>query len=111
MLKSQIVVGGVYVAKVSGNLVQVRVDAIRNRFMGGPMGKDRTCYDVTNLKTGRKVTFRSAQKFRAPAATKANRTPQQNVVVQSYFGDSGPDPLRPETPAEITQAGSEEVPQ
>ena len=67
MKKHEIIVGGHYTARVSENLVIVRVDNIRNKFMGGPQGGERTSYDVTNLKTGRKTTFRSAAKFRAPA--------------------------------------------
>lgn len=61
MKQKQIEVGGRYVARVSGNFVTVRVDAIRESFS---RDKSQTVYDVTNLKTKRKLTFRSAQKFR-----------------------------------------------
>lgn len=54
MKKNEIKVGGHYRAKVNGQLVTVRVDKI---YEGG-------FYDVTNLATGRKTTFRSAAKFR-----------------------------------------------
>lgn len=57
MKKSEIKVGGHYVAKVSGKLATVRVDD-----MCTVPGETR--FDVTNLATGRKTTFRSAQKFR-----------------------------------------------
>lgn len=60
MKKNEIQVGGHYVAKVSNRLVTVRVDAIRE----GPVNQR---YDVTNLATGRKTTFRSAAKFRSVA--------------------------------------------
>lgn len=58
MLKSQIQVGKFYVAKVNDKLTTVRVDAIGSGF------DSTTYYEVTNLSTGRKTTFRSAQKFR-----------------------------------------------
>lgn len=61
MKKDQIKVGGVYEAMVSGKLVPVRVDAVRDWDTSVGSG---TRYDVTNLKTGRKTTFRSAAKFR-----------------------------------------------
>lgn len=58
MKKSEIKVGQVYRAKVSNQLTEVRVDDIRETSAG-------TRYDVHNLRTGRKTTFRSSQKFRA----------------------------------------------
>ncbi len=70
MKKSEIQVGGVYIAKVSGKLTSVRVDMIRqNKGYGGGRypNKGSVHYDVTNLATGRKTTFRSAAKFRSPA--------------------------------------------
>lgn len=72
MKKAEIKVGGYYRAKVSGNLVTVRVDAVRETDPAGTLTNKRgnikspvTVYDVTNLKTGRKTTFRSAAKFRS----------------------------------------------
>ncbi len=73
MKAKDIVVGGRYVAKVSGKSTTVCVDAIRtaNRRRYGPFCEsklvDVTVYDVTNLATGRKLTFRSAAKFRSVA--------------------------------------------
>lgn len=74
MKASEIEVGGFYMAKVSGNVVKVKVDAIRevttvrgtNYYTGGG-GKlsEKKVYDVTNTETGRKTTFRSAAKFRS----------------------------------------------
>jgi hypothetical protein len=67
MLKAQIKVGGYYLAKVNNQVVRVRVDAIRevegygNRYFATKSG---TRYEVTNTKTGRHTTFRSASKFR-----------------------------------------------
>lgn len=60
MKANEIKVGGVYVARVSGRLTEVRVDAIRENAFG-----QRLVYDVTNLATGRRTTFRSAAKFRS----------------------------------------------
>ncbi len=75
MKAKDITVGGKYRAKVSGKIVTVRVDAIRevNRFAGTDAYsgrskyRDQTVYDVTNLTTGRRTTFRSAMKFRGEA--------------------------------------------
>ncbi len=61
----QINLHGHYTARISGNFVTVRVDAIREVFTRTLNG--RIEYDVTNLNTGRKLVFRSAQKFRYPA--------------------------------------------
>lgn len=69
MTRSEIQIGGHYLARVSGKLVTVRVEDIRE-FMGSVYGAaGQRLYDVTNLTTGRKTTFRSAAKFRhaAPA--------------------------------------------
>lgn len=60
MKAAEIKVGHVYTAKVSGKLTKVRVDTIRDAWQGY-RGK---YYDVTNLTTGRRITFRSAQRFR-----------------------------------------------
>lgn len=49
MKKSEIIVGGHYIARVSNKFVTVRVDTIR----------ETDTYVVTNLTTGRKTTFRS----------------------------------------------------
>jgi hypothetical protein len=68
MKASEIEVGGTYTARVSGNLVAVRVDAIRETVESrGSKLVDGHRYDVTNLATGRKLTFRSAAKFRGKA--------------------------------------------
>jgi hypothetical protein len=67
MKASQIKVGGKYIAKVSGKLTTVRVDSIRET--GDWKGRTQTRYDVTNLETGRRTTFRSASKLRSQAPT------------------------------------------
>ncbi len=72
MKAKEIEVGGVYVAKVSGRLVQVRVDGIRkirtyNARQVARVGQTgiRQVYDVTNLRTKRQTVFQSAAKFRS----------------------------------------------
>ena len=66
MKKSEIKIGGYYLAKINGRLVTVQVDRV-NETTKTRNGKiyfgDH--YDVTNLATGRKVTFRSAARFRS----------------------------------------------
>lgn len=74
MKAKEIKVGGRYIAKVSGKLTTVRVDAIREisrksgtNYDGSRKYRDAVVYDVTNLSTGRRITFRSATKFRGEA--------------------------------------------
>lgn len=69
MKKAEIKVGGMYLAKISGVIVTVRVNAIRDSIQA--RNKSVTVYDVTNLRTGRKTTFRSAAKFRGPSVSSA----------------------------------------
>jgi hypothetical protein len=54
MKKNQVQIGGTYVAKVSGQLAKVRIDA-ESRFGG---------WDATNVSTHRKVRIKSAQRLR-----------------------------------------------
>lgn len=70
MKKKDIVQGGHYTAKVSGRLVTVRVDCIRERPNWNGYGH-RTVYDVTNMRTGKRLVFRSAQRFRCEAGMAA----------------------------------------
>lgn len=76
MKKSEIKIGLTYRAKVSGKVVTVRVDDIETvSQVSYPtlhdgirrVRKGGTNYHVTNLTTGRKLTFRSAAKFRSLA--------------------------------------------
>lgn len=62
MKSKEIRVGGKYEAKVSGNLTVVRVDSVSDQLTYA--GRATTVYRVTNLKTGRRTTFRSPSKFR-----------------------------------------------
>ena len=63
MKKNEVKVGGVYVAMVSSKLTEVRITAIDERPAYGRI-KASTLYRGVNLKTGREVSFRSAQKLR-----------------------------------------------
>lgn len=80
MKANEIVVGEIYLAKVSGQLVRVRVDDIAEnpgRKIVSHCGlginivkriiRANTRYACTNLSTGRIVIFRSAMKFRCKA--------------------------------------------
>ncbi len=58
MKKSEIKIGGVYRAKVSDKIVDVRME--RTNPHGG--------WDATNLSTGKAVRIKSAQRLRGPAA-------------------------------------------
>jgi hypothetical protein len=91
MKKSELREGGVYLAKVNGRVVRVRLNAIRefNPSFGGGLRRTQaqTRYDVTNLETGRQTTFRSATKFREPVQEqKAAPTPEPSVsdILQSW---------------------------
>lgn len=69
MKRSEIKVGGIYKAKVSNKIVDVRVDEIQStvkpmRNSGRYITVPTLLYQVTNLSTGRKTTFKSASKFR-----------------------------------------------
>ena len=69
MQKRDIEVGGRYLAKVSGALVAVRVIEIREIPPAAWAARDtwRTLYIAVSERTGRQLTIRSAQRFRAPA--------------------------------------------
>jgi len=61
MKKNEVKIGGVYVAKVTNKLVQVRIDA-ENRYGG---------WDATSLATGKKVRIKSPARLRAAAGEDA----------------------------------------
>lgn len=77
MKKAEIKVGGLYLAKVSSVVVTVRVERI---WADDTKDRDVTRYDVTNLLTGRKLTFRSAAKFRGPAPEQVEAERKQAVL-------------------------------
>jgi len=69
MKKNEVEVGGVYSAKVSGNIVPVRID--RENPRGG--------WEATNLKTKKKVRIKSAQRLRGKAAAWPGRRERHEV--------------------------------
>ena len=54
MKKSEVLIGAVYIAKVSGKLARVRIDRVSE--LGG--------WDATNIRSGRKVHIRGAARLR-----------------------------------------------
>ena len=74
MTKDEIGVGGLYVAKISGNIVTVRVEKIF-KTQSNKYCKGGTHYEVKNLSTDRLCTFKSAAKFRRPV-----KPPGQKVM-------------------------------
>ncbi len=76
MKKSEIKVGGEYIAKVSGKLTTVRVDCTRN--FCNAQGGESTKYFVTNLATEKKLTFSSAAKFRREAKELFQKSPLED---------------------------------
>lgn len=87
MKAKEIQIGGHYSAKVSGNLTTVRVDAIRetSSYRAHQPYTPVTRYDVTNLATGRKITFRSAAKFRCVVKTQVLPMTLQVVPCQTAY--------------------------
>lgn len=99
MKQKDIEVGKVYTAKVSGKVVRVRVDHIgerstyrRNSYSGGRTIGTASSYECTNLETGRKLTIRSAQRFRALSA---DQTPVR-LRNQPIYKDKDHQPTREE---------------
>ena len=61
MQKSEVKIGGTYVAKVTNKIVHVRIDAV-SRYGG---------WDATNLETHKKVRIKSAQRLRGDVGAKS----------------------------------------
>ncbi len=74
MKKDQVQIGRAYVAKVSGQLARVRIDA-ESRFGG---------WDATNIATNRKVRIKSAQRLRREVASETTAEPAavESAVVE-----------------------------
>jgi hypothetical protein len=66
MKKAEVEIRGVYVAKVSGQLVTVRIEH------ESPYGG----WDATNLATGRAIRIRSAARLRGRAARSSSNAPK-----------------------------------
>ena len=68
MKQKDVQIGGTYVAKVSGQLAEVRIDAVNPH--GG--------WNATNIATGRTVRIKSAQRLRRTVADAAPPPPDPN---------------------------------
>ena len=111
MKANEIEKGGKYIAKVSGNLTTVRVDEIRevikrgwNSYAAAPTYRDAVVYDVTNLTTGRRTTFKSAAKFRRPV----NQKPAVKAAVEQILGKELADGVTP-MPETLAQKIRDEI--
>ncbi len=74
MKKADVKIGGKYYANVSGNRVEVRIDAEKPR--GG--------WDATNLATNKKIVIKTAQRLHGEVAARRGRakvTTEGNVTV------------------------------
>lgn len=63
MTRDEVKIGGMYIAKVTNRLVQVRIDK-ENRYGG---------WDATNMSSGKSVHIKSAQRLRAEAGVGGGR--------------------------------------
>ncbi len=68
MKGKEIVIGGVYAAKVSGKVQPVKVEKLVQVF--GSNGS-RTFYTCRNIKTGREITVKSPMRFRYKVSVQA----------------------------------------
>jgi hypothetical protein len=83
MRGSQITIGGVYLAKVSGKIVPVRVLSKYEHFYRG--GRSHDAFICENMTTGRKIRVRSVQRFRSQVSAAVAETPIGTAI------DDGPD--------------------
>ncbi len=82
MKSSEIEVGGKYTAKVSGQIVTVRVDQIKEHYQ---RSSERWVdhYECTNLNTSRRITIKSCQRFRAKVGSgKEDREQELRMVAK-----------------------------
>jgi len=77
MKKSEVKIGGIYIAKITNRIVRVRIDAV-SRYGG---------WDGTNLDTNKKVRVKSPAKLRAaiggdtiPAKAKESKMPKDRTA-------------------------------
>jgi len=86
MKKDEVKVGGVYAAKVSDKLVPVRLES------ENPHGG----WNATNLKTGKSVRIKSAQRLREAVTEAGHAAPKATVVAQGEKKASSKSQGRPE---------------
>jgi len=100
MKKNQVQIGGTYVAKVSGQLASVRIDA------ESPHGG----WDATNVETRRKVRIKSPQRLRRAAAPKVAvavaeaRLETTTVTVDAEVEPTSAEPGQQHDPAQCSTA-------
>jgi hypothetical protein len=90
MKKHEIEVGGRYRARVNNRVVTVQVEAIREDGLSFRVGRSTgraVRYDVRNIETGRRTTFRSAARFRC----------KEKVGTLELMGMEAPLPVAPST--------------
>ena len=112
MKAKDIVVGMKVFMKVSGNVVPVRVDSIRE--VSNYKGRSSTVYACTNLKTGRPCSARSASKFRGPVPPELPTVRQATAMFDALDrkqereqeGKQHADPTTPSTTPTATAAAS-----
>lgn len=106
MKKSQIKVGGLYKASVNGKIVTVRVDEIKDSNIYGPV---KTSYDVTNMSTGRRTSFRSASKFREEVTVAQAEEGLRTDPLGQLIAAANP-ALADPTPASPSRGGTGQTP-
>ena len=90
MKRAEVVVGGTYVAKVSGKLVSVRITHDRGthfRTVYNQPSRDREVHDgwvAVNVTTGRIVTIKSAQRLRGPATVMPMTAEERAAADHAY---------------------------
>ncbi len=83
MKKVEVEIGGEYYANVSGNRVEIRIDAEKPR--GG--------WDATNLATGKKIVIKTAQRLHGEVRTPTSCAKESaKVVMESATVASDPSP-------------------
>lgn len=88
MTAKDIVVGGIYTARIGNPIVKVRVESINKR-EGSKYRKGGTSYTCTNLSTNRTVHIKSATKFRSVVSTGEQPAPQSKRAKGEFAVDKG----------------------
>jgi len=100
MKKNEVQIGGVYTAKVSDKVVEVRIEA--ENASGG--------WDATNLATNKKVRIKTAQRLRRAVSTEggeaANETPARGRRAKK--ADEGTNEAKPRKAATRAKRGDGE---
>lgn len=87
MNKGDIKEGGLYRARVGADVVTVRVRHVRPDPPAacGWSRRPRTVYDVEVLATGRRLTFRSARKFREGVSAGEGGDPAEDTLTRRVY--------------------------